>query len=252
MLRVKQGSYKGNGVAHTLIDIGFQPMFVFVKSRSVNFDGGAMWWNGFGSSSFDPTQDAALLTDAIEGVSAGGFTLGDNAKVNRNGEVYYYLAIEDGDTGYIVSDTYTGTGSDQQINTGLDPFDFLIIKRSDGGTSKATYRFANQEPDQCFTWFGDGAISDSITAFDGPEFTVGGDANVNTIDAEYRFFAIKLDGGNENPYGSIGAYNANGTPDTVITAEPGPAPVDFAWVQGLSSHFPVFEQQLMTNLLRIV
>lgn len=88
-------SYIGNANDNRSIPgVGFQPEVVWIKDdgnqsgvwRSSSFSGDStLYWEG-----------SSLVADRIQALQANGFQIGSNNEVNRSGDTYYYLALDDG------------------------------------------------------------------------------------------------------------------------------------------------------------
>ncbi|MEX0785341.1 MAG: prepilin-type N-terminal cleavage/methylation domain-containing protein [Dehalococcoidia bacterium] len=88
-------SYTGNGSDDRSISgVGFQPEVVWIKDdgdqsgvwRPASLSGDAtLYWEG-----------SALVSNRIQAIESDGFQIGTHNEVNRNGDTYYFLALDDG------------------------------------------------------------------------------------------------------------------------------------------------------------
>jgi hypothetical protein len=88
--KVKVGTYTGNGVDNTVIDPGFPPGLVLIKSSTSQdpcFKTPVI--QGDNSIGFDYAQ----VNDSIQSMNSSGFTLGTRGNVNSNTVVYNYLVV---------------------------------------------------------------------------------------------------------------------------------------------------------------
>ena len=134
---IKCGSYAGNGSSGQIINLGFEPQWLMIKSYT---RGG----NGYGWTMVDMMRNRALFADesgSESGVheyipSPNGIhlTVGDS-NVNESGESYVYIAIRrpnkppEAATEVFDDVTYSGTGSARSVANSLSYTDLVWLKR---------------------------------------------------------------------------------------------------------------------------
>jgi len=94
--QVSTGSYTGTGVAHDITGIGFQPLMAWVKRDDAEV---GVWRPASVGFIIDRTlfwAATASNTNRIMSLLADGFRVGTHIQVNRNLNIYYYLALRDG------------------------------------------------------------------------------------------------------------------------------------------------------------
>jgi hypothetical protein len=153
--------YNGNGSNRTIIDVGFQPDWVWIKHRNGSsnhnlFDVLRGPTKYIESSSTAPDQTGA---DRLTGFASDGFDLGSNGGVNGSGETYVSWnwkangagsANTDGNTATTVSVNttsgfsivkWTGTSGNTTIGHGLGVVPEMVIGKNTGsnGTNWIVY-----------------------------------------------------------------------------------------------------------------
>jgi hypothetical protein len=110
------GSYTGNGTSQSITSVGFQPDLVVVKSSSTT--------QGVWKSSSMGTNTTQYMTNTVEntggqmiqGLTATGFNIGNQAVVNSNTVNYWYFAFKQV-SGAMDVGSYTGSGVDARTVT---------------------------------------------------------------------------------------------------------------------------------------
>ena len=129
-MRVESGYYQGNASAGRAVYVGFQPDAVLVKRVGPATDR----WSVLRTSSMtgDNTKDLdnaglALAANLVQSLTATGFTVGSDARVNENLRDYYWVAFKAAD-GEMKVGQYSGTGAATRsiAGVGFQP-DYLIV-----------------------------------------------------------------------------------------------------------------------------
>lgn len=207
-LKIKVGSYTGDGTSNRNIDIGMPVKYLAVKRRIGT-------GNGTWSMRDLPLTFAASFgsgpesNSGIQRVTESGFTVSNFSAVNAAGSEYDYFAIG-GDSTTIGTGSYMGTGvnpttiTDSSIN--FTP-GWLFVKAAAATTSR--YRTSLMSDSGSFTT-ATNAASNILSLISGG-FTIGGSANVNTSGAVHRFVAL-----NTHPsYYYETTFTGNGTSQTI-------------------------------------
>lgn len=206
-IKMATGTYAGNGVDDRAIAVGFQPDFVIVKSENAR--------EGVGRTSTMAGQDAkplgsaaALQTNYIQSLTATGFTVGTNSRVNMAGDGYHWIAFKTNSQAMAVGN-YTGNGAFTRNITGVGFQPKLVMVLGDtaqravlraNGMSR-TFRFEN----------GTGSTT-GVTAFGADGFTLGNSAEVNSNGIAYHYVAFN-DVANSI---DVGSYTGNGVDNRAI------------------------------------
>src|SRR5205807_700941 len=83
------GSYTGNGTTLSITGVGFSPALVMVMHAGAN---DPVFRTSASTSSCDFQNTACDTTTMITALGVDGFTVANGARVNTNGQTYYYAA----------------------------------------------------------------------------------------------------------------------------------------------------------------
>lgn len=215
LLRMASGSYTGNGADNRAISAGFQPDFVIVKDGNLR-EGAARSSSMVGDVSKPMGTLTGLQADHIQSLTATGFTIGTNTKVNENGRTYYWTAIKAGGQTMKVG-SYGGNATGQSITgVGFSPEYVMVlgaipqraVQRFAGATTR-TYRFDA----------GTGTTT-GITSFDADGFSLGTDLEVNAAATNYHYVAFN-DVAGSIKVGSYGGLGGDNRDYTGLNLQPG-------------------------------
>ena len=228
--------YTGTGAAQT-ITVGFQPDFVWLKSRV-----SAVWYHQLYDvirtplkALFSNATDAeTTYTDTLTAFASNGFSLGTdatyNGPVNKNGDTYVswnWKANGAGVTntaGSITSTvsanttsgfsvvTYTGTGANATVGHGLGVAPSMIIQKNRTGFSWRVYHISTGNGNELYldttaaatsasTWNNTTPTSTVFSIGSGSAINGGGNACV-----AYCFAAVP-------GFSAFGSYTGNGADD---------------------------------------
>ncbi len=214
-MRVRTGSYAGDGVNGRAINVGFQPDLVILEAA--NTHNAIVRTSTMSGNTSRFLKDSAALVDRIQAFGASGFTVGNQAEANANGLTYHWVAFQSG-AGDMAVGSYQGDTLDNRNVNGLgfQPEYVLLIPDPAAGY---------------WTWhrFADSASGDSqdveggptgpprtnrIQDFLGDGFQVGNDVVVNGNSVNlYHWIAW-----NEVPGRiDVGSYAGNGNDNRSIT-----------------------------------
>jgi hypothetical protein len=201
-IKMASGTYAGNGVDGRAIAVGFQPDFVIVKSEAAR--------EAVGRTSTMAGQDTkplgsatALQANYIESLTATGFTVGTNSRVNMAGDDYHWVAFKTNSQAMTVGN-YTGNGGFSRNITGVGFQPELVMVLSDTG-QRAVLRAAGMS--RTFRFENGTGVTSGVTAFGADGFTLGNSAEVNSNGVAYHYIAFN-DVANSI---DVGSYTGNGT-----------------------------------------
>jgi len=195
------GTYTGNGTDGTTINsttdanLTFQPDFAWTKAET-NQHGVASIREHNGDRSFQ-FNDSNNNRDRIQDLlSAGGFEIGTNARVNSNAVEYNYVAFAGaparaaGTGTYDMAEgTYAGTGAGFSLTgLGFEP-DLVILKGEN--TDNAVFRTSLMSGDRtAFLGANLANFAGGILSLDTDGFSVGTDTTTNENTTEYYWTAF--------------------------------------------------------------
>lgn len=185
-MRVKTGTYTGNGTAgNTITGVGFQPDVVFIKSAGANdliARTKTMRWN----QSKDCVSATLLETGLILSFDPGGFTIGSDNRVNQNTVAYYWLALQEGPDD-LKCFTYIGNGSDDRPIPGAGFTPALTVLLSET-TVAAEFKMRGTANSQSLS---SAETADRIQAFEADGIQVGTNAAANSAGVIYHGVHVK-------------------------------------------------------------
>jgi hypothetical protein len=232
--------YTGNGTAigsggNAITGVGFQPDFVWMKSRSAATDH-ALYDSVRGTTKeiiSNSTAAESTLTEGLTAFGTDGFTLGSDAAVNTNAATYVAWCWKAGGTaasntdGSITSSvsanptsgfsivSYTGTAANATVGHGLGVApSLMIVKNRTDADAWAVYHSANTaapETDYLVlnttaatadlnTYWNDTAPTTSV-------FSIGSVTNTNgSTDAMIAYCWAEVEG-----FSKFGSYTGNGS-----------------------------------------
>ena len=189
-LTVKLGSYTGNGSSQSVntgSDLTVGNVCLFVKG------GSQIMQVTTAEMGTDKTQNVTGETPAsgrITALSATGFSVGSNAKVNSNGVTYHYLALSDSTGSDMNTFTYAGnaTGPRDLTTPGWQPT--LGMWWDDLGDTGG-FRTGEMATDSWTDFNGVGVLTDRVLAIISTGFTVSFRNEVNGTGRNYYCVALK-------------------------------------------------------------
>ncbi len=213
-MRVRTGSYVGDGASPRAIVVGFRPDAVIVKGdldeyaviRTATMPGSVS------RSIFWDASDPQL--DAIRSLDASGFSVGADTQVNSTGVTYYWTAFEAG-SGEMAIGTYDGNDVDNRPISGLGFQPEYVLVVSGGGASWPIHRFSAHAAGASMTVEG-GARANAIKNFvaDGFELGVNSEVNDGLPLTRYHWLAFNHVPGRVH----VSSYTGDGAPSQAITA----------------------------------
>jgi hypothetical protein len=215
-------TWNGNvSATQAITGVGFQPDIVWIKNRDQDdpnlvFDstrGATKYWDS--DSNLGETTDA----DTLESFDADGFTVGDDVKVNTNGEKYVAWCWKVSATAGIDIVTYTGTGAAhaENHNLGVVP-EFMILYNLDSGHNPLIYHAyfdSKNEPETHYNLLSlvnaeiDATNIWNDTAPTTTQFTVGTHDAVTELDQNFIVYLFASVPG----FSKVFMYDGNGSAD---------------------------------------
>ena len=229
--------YTGNGsTAHAITGVGFQPDWVWCKSRSITkdhllFDALRGVTNAIKTNSTAATD---TNSEFLQAFGTDGFTVGNQGKINTNSATYvswnWKAANSAGSSnadGSITSTvsanttagfsivTYTGSGSETTVGHGLNAVPNMIItKRRSGANNWRVYHSSLASHDAYLSLNATDASSTSGSTWSSSAptnqvFRPGTDSAVNGSGETYVAYCFAEKTG----YSKFGTYTGNGNAD---------------------------------------
>ena len=185
------GTYTGNGTSLNVIDVGFQPNVVLVKSASTQ-DGWCATSTMSAGKAKSLNGNAALQSGILSSINTTGFTVASNTQSNSSGTVYHFVCFAAG--ARLKVGTYTGNGGSTKsvINLSFKPEMVWVL--GDAGHSSDFALLGMQSNSETGVRFSNGQFVSSlgISSYDTDGFTVG--SFYNTTGQTYHFVAFDEDG----------------------------------------------------------
>jgi hypothetical protein len=206
-IKMASGTYTGDATDNRAITVGFQPDFVIVKDAG-NTEGAGRTSTMVGDASKPMGSLTAFTADHIQALTATGFTIGTNNRVNRNGRTYHWTAFKANSQAMKVG-TYTGNGTTQSITgVGFQP-ELVILLGNNAQRAVARYSGAART----YGFDASTGVTTGVTAFGADGFSVGAAAEANANGVAYHYvafndFADSID---------VGSYTGNNTDTRSIT-----------------------------------
>lgn len=187
--RVVTGTYNGDGVDSREIAVPFAPQAVIVKG-TIAQTAVARTATMSGDLSKPMTGAAAATTNYIQNLSATGFQVGTNVRVNNSGTRYDWVAFESAADVMQVG-SYVGNGAARSITgVGFSPEYVTILPV---GTGRAVSRASGQTTS--FQFDSDTGNAARLTSLDADGFSLGTSGDVNTSGQAYHWIAWNDRGG---------------------------------------------------------
>ncbi len=199
---LKVGTYPGTGVTKSICGVGFQPNVVMVFGDGGTdvscFRTSTMPDNT--SAKFDTAPNGQLSNGSnwIKLLEPDGFQVGTNAKVNKSGITYHYVAFKT-TAGQVEVGTYGGDATNNHdIPVSFEP-KYVIVYGDDPGliTAGGSHAIIHR-PDSMvgntslnMSWgYAADTFVDTIQALEPTGFQVGSDVTVNQSATTYHWMAF--------------------------------------------------------------
>ncbi len=208
---METGSYTGNGTSQS-VTIGWQPGFVLTWSSksggNPNQRGAAFKATTMsGSNAIRVRQGTAFATDCVT-LDSTGFSVGADDSVNRNGEVYHWVALRAGPTFDVAS--YTGTDPTDQVFTLNRQPTFLF--HFDETVPHVGIKHPDQAGDAFWEYATSAGVQNGLTIA-ATGFTASADANIVGDALKYAAFYGLVGAGR---HWETGSYTGDGAASQAI------------------------------------
>ena len=206
-IKMTSGTYTGDATDNRAITVGFQPDFVIVKDTG-NGEGAARSSSMTGDVSKPMGSATAFAADHIQSLTATGFTIGTNNRVNRNNRDYHWVAFMANSQAMRVG-TYNGNGTSQSpTGFGFSPEAVILMGNNN---ARAVTRMSGMT--RSFGFDNTTGVTTAVTSLDADGFSVGNGAEANTNGVAYHYvafndFANSID---------VASYTGNNTDNTNIS-----------------------------------
>jgi hypothetical protein len=208
--RMATGTFTGNGVDNRAVTgLGFAPDLVIVKSSGGHV---AVFRTSAMSGDVSKPVDAAALTaNLIQSLDSGGFTVGNDNRVNQNGTTYEWIAFNAA-PGFMQVGSYAGNGSSQSISgLGFSPEVMLLAS---GSTDEANIKTSSMASNATIQLDNEASVATNrITSFDSDGFSVGSSSQANGSGKTFYYVAWNA----SSNLVSLGSYSGNDNDDRNIT-----------------------------------
>jgi hypothetical protein len=205
-IKMASGTYAGDATDNRAIAVGFQPDFVMVKDTG-NSEGAARSSSMAGDVSKPMGSLTAFQADNIQSLTATGFTVGTDNRVNRNNRTYHWTAFKSNSQAMKVG-TYNGNGTTQSITgVGFQP-ELVILMGNNAQRAAARYSGAART----YGFDASTGVTTGVIAYGADGFTVGAAAEANANGVAYHYVAF-------NDFAdsiSVGSYTGNNTDSRAI------------------------------------
>jgi predicted ribosomally synthesized peptide with SipW-like signal peptide len=182
-------TYNGNGAASQAIGgLGFSPNYVLVIGAA-----SAVVQRSSSMSTTFRFDETAAAANGITSLDSNGFTVGNSAETNTNGQQYAYIAFNELG-GLVHEDSYTGNGVDNRGITGatFQPAYVLVKSGTTGNVcDRAVQRPASIAGDNTLYFSNVANFANGIQALQADGFQVGTNCRVNSNGATYNWVAFK-------------------------------------------------------------
>ena len=182
------GSYPGNGTdGRPITGLGFAPNVVIIKEAG-SAPAVCRTSTMFGDVSRRLDGGEAMEPDRIESLGADGFTIGQDAMVNRLGSIYHWVAFRQ-EPGKCKVGSYPGNDSDNQSITGVGFQPDYVVETNDSLGTQAQQRSSAMVGDISIPFRCSASMSDQIQVLEADGFQVGTALNLSGV--TYHYVAFK-------------------------------------------------------------
>lgn len=183
-IKMASGTYTGDANDNRAITVGFQPDFVIVKDTNAT-EGAGRSSTMSGDASKPMGTLTAFVADHIQSLTATGFTIGTNNRVNRNGRTYHWTAFKANSQAMQVG-SYTGNGANRSITgVGFQPELVILLGNN---AQRAAARYAGGA--RTYGFDASTGVTTGVTAFNADGFSLGTAAEANSNGVGYHYIAF--------------------------------------------------------------
>lgn len=183
-IKMASGTYTGDAADNRTITVGFQPDFVIVKDTNTNV-GVARTSTMAGDVAKPMGTLTAFQADNIQSLTATGFTIGTNVRVNQTGRTYHWTAFKTNSQAMRVGN-YTGNGTTQSF-TGFGFSPELVILMGNNA-QRAVSRYSGMA--RSYGFDASTGVTTGVTALGADGFTVGAAVEANANGVAYHYVAF--------------------------------------------------------------
>jgi hypothetical protein len=183
-IKMATGTYAGNSTDNRPISVGFQPDFVIVKSTAAR-EAVARTSTMAGDVSKPLGTATAFAADYIQSLTATGFTLGTNNRVNVTGDTYHWVAVKANSQAMRVGN-YTGNGANRSFaGFGFSPEAVIVLGNN---AARGVSRMSGMT--RSFGFDASTGTTTAVTSLNADGFSAGtaAEANANTVAYHYVAF----------------------------------------------------------------
>ena len=212
-IKMATGTYTGDASDNRAIAVGFQPDFVIVKDTNTT-EAAARSSSMTGDVSKPMGSATAFAADHIQSLTATGFTIGTNNRVNRSGRTYHWVAFKANSQAMRVG-TYNGTGAAQSFTGfGFSPEAVILMGNN---AARAVTRMSGMS--RSFGFDNTTGVTTAVTALNADGFSVGTGAEANTNGVGYHYVAFN-DFANSIDVASYAGNNTDSTNISTVGFQP--------------------------------
>ncbi len=183
-IKMATGTYAGNSVDGRAIAVGFQPDFVIVKSTAAR-EAVARTSTMAGDVSKPMGTATAFAADYIQSLTATGFTVGTNNRVNVTGDTYHWVAFRANSQAMRVGN-YTGNGANRSFTGfGFSPEAVIVLGNN---AARGVTRMSGMT--RSFGFDASTGTTTAVTSLDADGFSAGTAAEANTNGVAYHYVAF--------------------------------------------------------------
>jgi hypothetical protein len=213
-IKMATGTYTGNASDNRAIAVGFQPDFVITKDTNAT-EGAARSSSMVGDLSKPMGTLTALVNDHIQSLTATGFVIGTNNRVNRNGRTYHWVAFKTNSQAMSVG-TYTGNGAASRSFTGLGYSPEAVILMGNNA-QRAVSRLSGST--RSYGFDASTGTTTGVTSLDADGFSVGNAVEANANGVAYHYVAFN-DVANSIDVASYTGNNSDSRDITTVGFQP--------------------------------
>lgn len=183
-IKMATGTYAGNSTDNRAIAVGFQPDFVIVKSTAAR-EGVARTSTMAGDVSKPMGTATAFAADYIQSLTATGFTVGTNNRVNVTGDTYHWVAFRANSQAMRVGN-YTGNGANRSFSGfGFSPEAVIVLGNN---AARGVSRMSGMT--RSFGFDASLGTTTAVTSLDADGFSAGTAAEANASGVAYHYVAF--------------------------------------------------------------
>jgi hypothetical protein len=183
-IKMATGTYAGNSTDNRAISVGFQPDFVIVKSTAAR-EAVARTSTMAGDVSKPLGTATAFAANYIQSLTATGFTVGTNNRVNVTGDTYHWVAFKTNSQAMRVGN-YTGNGANRSFTGfGFSPEAVIVFGNN---AARGVSRLSSMT--RSFGFDASTGTATAVSSLDADGFSAGTAAEANSNGIGYHYVAF--------------------------------------------------------------